>query len=233
VLGRILELHEDIDSSRSDAPPDVVTVTGLVGDEKFWRLDAEPTPQIYAIGAGAGRTVALLARVAGPGIDPVASIRTAVARIDGTLPVYATSTLVASARDSSQGRRFTVAVMSLFGVVALLLAAAGVYAQTAWSVEDRRVELGVRVALGASSRSILGTVFRGGSAAIGGGVVAGLALALGFAQVLASSLYGVSVVEPKVLILATAVLGVAACTALLVPGIRATRIDPVTVLKEE
>ncbi|HVS66024.1 MAG TPA: ADOP family duplicated permease [Thermoanaerobaculia bacterium] len=232
VVGRIVELHEDISSSASTGPPEVATVVGMVGDEKFWRLDGEASAQVYVLGAGAGASVSVLARGRTPGDDLHAAIRRAAGDVDERLAVYGATTLEAQAQETSATRRFTVAVTSLFGIVALLLAAAGVYAQATWSVEQRRPELGVRIALGADRGDVFRTVFGSGLIWIAGGAVGGVVLALAFSRLLASSLYGVKAHDPAILALATAVLAGAAVVALLPPGVRATRVDPLVTLKD-
>ncbi|HVS65288.1 MAG TPA: ADOP family duplicated permease [Thermoanaerobaculia bacterium] len=232
IVGRVVELHEDISSTASAESAEVATVVGMVGDEKFWRLDGEPSPQLYVVGAGAGTSVSVLARGRAAGDDLDAAIRRSVAEVDERVAVYDATTLEARAQATSATRRFTVAVTGLFGVVALLLAAAGVYAQATWSVEQRRSELGVRIALGANRGEVFRTIFGSGLTWIAGGAIAGVVLALAFSRVLASSLYGVKAHDPAVLALATAVLVGAAIVALLPPGVRATRVDPLVTLKD-
>ena len=231
ILGRVVELHETIEASASSQPAQVATVVGVAGDEKFWRLDREPTPQLYVVGAGAGVSVSVLARGRTADADLHAAIRRAVAEVDERLAVYDATTLEAQAQETAATRRFTVALTGLFGVVALLLAAGGVYAQAAWSVEQRRPELGVRIALGADRSAVFRAILGTGLSWIASGAAAGVVLALASSRVLASSLYGVEASDPKVLALATAVLVGAAVVALLPAGVRATRVDPLVTLR--
>jgi putative ABC transport system permease protein len=231
IVGRVVELHEDISSTASDGSAELAAVVGMVGDEKFWRLDGEPSPQLYVVGAGAGTSVSVLVRGRTAG-DLGAVIRRSVAEVDERLAVYDATTLEARAQADSATRRFTVAVTGLFGFFALLLATAGVYAQATWSVEQRRSELGVRIALGANRGEVFRTIFGSGLTWIAAGAIAGVGLALACSRVLVSSLYGVRAHDPAALALATAVLVGAAIVALLPPCVRATRVDPLVTLKD-
>ena len=134
---------------------------------------------------------------------------------------------------SAAQRRFTLVVFAAFGLAALLLAATGVYGILAGSVAERRREIGVRAAMGASQSGILAGVVRQGLrlTAVGGAV--GLAAALLGSQALGTMLFGISRLDPVTYLSCFALLAVVATIASGAPAWRAARVDPATVLREE
>jgi ABC-type antimicrobial peptide transport system permease subunit len=129
--------------------------------------------------------------------------------------------------------RFSMLLLTVFGVLALSIAAVGVYGVMAYSVNQRTRELGIRLALGASRTSVRYLVLgRGlGMAALGIGI--GLAGSLALTRLLVSQLFGVSPTDPAVLAAAVATLAVVSTAACLIPALRATRVDPVIALRSE
>jgi putative ABC transport system permease protein len=123
-------------------------------------------------------------------------------------------------------------VVSLFSVAALLLAAVGLYGVLSYSVSQKRREIGVRIALGAPSTTILGLIISQGLRIVGIGLVTGLAAALALSGVVAGILYGVSATDPGSIALSVLSLGLTALIACLLPALRASRIDPITALRE-
>ena len=129
-------------------------------------------------------------------------------------------------------RRLRVLLLTLFSGAALLLSAIGLYGVLAYSVSQRKREFGVRIALGAQSSNILKLVTQQGLRLVGVGLVAGIVAALIFVRFMGSVLYGVSGNDPITLGLAVLVLGLSALLACLLPAVRATRINPITALRE-
>jgi len=123
-------------------------------------------------------------------------------------------------------------VVSLFSVAALLLAAVGLYGVLSYSVSQKRREIGVRIALGAQSTTILGLIIGQGLRIVGIGLVTGLATALALSGVVAGILYGVSATDPRSIALSVLSLGLTALIACLLPALRASRIDPITALRD-
>src|SRR5258708_13249931 len=119
-----------------------------------------------------------------------------------------------------------------FSGVAMLLSAAGLYGVLAYSVLQRRRELGVRIALGARTSNVLALVLRRGLLLSGLGLTVGIASALILARFMGNILYGVSGADPVALLLAILMLGLAASFACLLPALRATRTNPITALRE-
>jgi putative ABC transport system permease protein len=129
--------------------------------------------------------------------------------------------------------RLGAGLFSVFGVLALLVAAIGLYSVVAFDVEGRRREMGVRTALGASATAILRLVVMDGLRLAAGGVMAGLLLAWLLAPRIAGLLYGVAPQDAQIFVGVALVLVVAALVASVIPGVRAARVDPSTALRSE
>jgi putative ABC transport system permease protein len=135
--------------------------------------------------------------------------------------------------DSVGQRRFAMQVVSLFGVLALLLASIGIYGVMAYSVSQRTREIGIRVALGASRGTILRWVLRQGMVLIAIGVGVGLLAAFALMRLLRTLLFGVQATDVVTYIALSAVLAVVALLACYIPARRATKIDPLVALRYE
>ena len=123
-------------------------------------------------------------------------------------------------------------MLSVFGLLALALASVGLYGILAYSVNRRRREFGVRMALGASQRSVLGLVLREGMSLVMTGVAIGFAASLAIGRLLSGMLYGVNASDPASVAGAALVLSAVALLACYVPARRATRADPITALRD-
>jgi ABC-type antimicrobial peptide transport system permease subunit len=130
-------------------------------------------------------------------------------------------------------RRFNASIMSVFGILALLIGAAGVYGVMSASVAQRTREIGVRIALGALPREILRLVLSEGAWLAGLGIAAGLAGALLATRLLASLLFGVGPTDPATFVATAAALAIVAGVASLLPALRAVRTDPMDALRSE
>ena len=163
----------------------------------------------------------------------IPDVRRAVATVDPELALQDVQPLADLLEGSWARRRFDAALFGGFGAVALLLAASGIFAVLAYSVETRRREFGIRIALGAQRGRLIWHVLREGLAFPAIGVVAGLGAAVAFTRVLQSSLYETSPQDLRVFGAMTAVLLVASAAACLGPAWRATRADPMESLRTE
>ncbi|MFL5582758.1 MAG: ADOP family duplicated permease [Gemmatimonadaceae bacterium] len=208
------------------------TVVGIVGDV---RADAaRPTPEPFSYTSMRQEVYDSRTYVVRTGGDPALLVRPfqrELAAIDPTLPVADARPLEAVLSSGLSARRLPVVLMTSFGALALLLASVGVYALFASMAAAREREFGVRIALGSTPGAIAGLVLRQGGAWMALGLIAG---ALGVALVsrtLRGLLYGVSQFDPVALGAAVALLALCGAVALLAPVRRATRVDPIAVLR--
>jgi len=148
------------------------------------------------------------------------------------VPVRAT-TMEGTLETATATARFNTYLLGLFGGIALVLALAGIYGVMAYSVSQRIPELGVRIALGASPRSILGLVLREGAQLAGIGLAIGVALALASGRLVEGMLFGVTARDPWIFALVTLVVAVATLAACYIPGRRAVKVDPMQALRAE
>ncbi len=178
-----------------------------------------------------GFTVTL--KTAGDPLGLSGALREAVNRIDIDLPVGRIQTHEKSVRDANL--QFTIIgwMFSIFGVVALALASVGLYAVMAFSVTQREIEVGVRMALGAHPSKIVQLIFLQGSKPLIAGLAVGLVLAFALGQALSSQLYGVSATDPLSFVGIPFLLSIVSALALFIPARRASRIEPVVALRDD
>lgn len=157
-------------------------------------------------------------------------IHRVLAGIDPQLPVFRQQPMQQWVDHELVGRRLPMLIAMAFAVVALLLAAVGIYGVLAYSVAQRGRELGVRMALGGSSTSVFGLVLRDGLLIVGIGLAAGLAGSVAVGQVMKSMLFGITATNPLVIVLVTLLLSGVALVASGIPALRASRINPIIVL---
>jgi predicted permease len=208
-------------------------VVGIVDDVRVDPALPEPGPMAYASGrqdfAWSGRD--FVVRTAG---DPLALVRpfqAALAAINPSLPLREPRTLASVMDERMAGRRLPMLLMTAFGALALLLASVGVYAMFAAMAAAREREFGVRMALGSTPRAIAGLVLRQGAVWMAAGLVGGAAGVLLVGRMLGGLLYRVPPFDPVALGVSVAVLAVCAAAALVGPVLRATRVDPIHVLR--
>ena len=210
-------------------------IVGVVGDIREQGLDVPPAPAVYPshVQNTWWRSLTLVVRTPG---DPRAAeplLRQAVRDADPTLALRGVRTLDEVVGTNLDARRFGLGLISCFAGVALVLAAVGIYGVLAFSVTSRSREFGVRLALGATRRSVLILVLRQGLAWSLLGVSAGIATAGAGGRLLEGMLYGVSPADwPTFLAVTIGLLAVVA-VACLVPAARATRVDPIASLRAE
>jgi len=209
-------------------------VIGVVADARYRQLDAEPVPEAFlpeAQGSRPGTTVFL--RTAGDPLAVVPAVRGAVRAIDPNLPIYRVRTLEEQLGFALSKARFGSLLLAAFALVALVLAALGVYGVLAQSVSARRREIGLRMALGAAAGEVERLVLRQGMAVAVAGALAGVALSLALAGALRSLLYDVAPRDPGTLVAVGALLLGVALLACLGPARRAARVDPALLLRQE
>jgi putative ABC transport system permease protein len=211
-----------------------LTVVGVARDTRQEELGGKPYAQLYlpAVQVPPSR-VYLVVRAAGDPKALIGSVRAAVAAIDPELPVYDVQTMAQRLASNVARPRVTAALVSIFGVVALALAAVGIYGVVAYSVTERTREFGVRLALGARGGDVVRLVVGQGVAPVLGGLAIGLAGAWAGSRVLASLLFGIGTNDPLTFAFVTLFLGAVALTAAYLPARRATRVDPLTALRSD
>jgi putative ABC transport system permease protein len=219
--------------SNFDRPDSAAEIIGIVGNLAYQSLDERPmqpdfyTP--YAQFTYASRAV--LVRTLGNPATFSAAVGRAVRRADPALALYDVRTMEERLGDASAARRFDTMLLSIFALVAVLLAAMGIYAVVAHSVAQRTREVGIRVALGATSADVMGLVIREGITLPALGLLLGIASSLALTRVIQSALYGVSARSPVVYVVLTLLLAMLAFVACYVPARRAAKVDPLTALR--
>ena len=219
----------------SDSGP-FYTIVGVVGDVKQMSLMRPEADAIYVTLTQwrfADNVMTLVVRGEGDVASLAPALRRAVWSVDKDQPIVRVATMDELLALSAAERRFVMILVTAFAVVALVLAAAGIYGVLSGSVAERFREIGVRAALGASPRNILGLVVRQGITLTLGGTAIGLIGAVVASRVFAALLFGVSHLDPAtylgMLMLLVAVSGAACC----LPALRASRVDPVTALRAD
>jgi ABC-type antimicrobial peptide transport system permease subunit len=215
--------------------PGYAEVVGVVGDVKNSGLAQPPEPQVYTPYAQRPwPTMGLVVRAAAG--DPLAlvnAIRSAVLSVDGDQPITEIETLQSSLFGSIATARFTATLLIAFGVIALAMAAAGLYGVIAYTVERRTREVGIRVALGAGARSVL-TLVAGEALRL---VVAGMAIGLVGAAIasraIRSVVFDVSPADPLTYAGVIVVFSLTALAATILPARRALRVDPLVALRND
>ena len=209
-------------------------VVGVARDSKYRSL-REPTRLVmYLPYAQAHEQVAnLLVRTSLPPNRVVDSLRAAVREVDAGMPLYNIRTLAQHVDRSLYVDKLRAELIGWLAALALVLAAVGIYGVVSFSVAERTREVGIRLALGANPRAVLGMVLGSGLRLAVIGLVGGLLLATWLTRAIASDLYGVTTTDPVTLAGASAVLLAVAALATLVPARRATRIDPIMALRGE
>src|SRR5882724_9691912 len=190
-------------------------------------LQAPPGEQLR------GWAAAIQLHVAGKPENLEPAVRKAIAEIDPNLAVLKVLSFGEQVARNFNQERLIARLTDLFGVLALILACVGLYGVTAYAVARRTNEIGVRMALGADRRNVLGLVLRAALAQLGLGLAIGIPAALAGGRVLVNQLYGVKSYDPMIIGFAAAVLAACAVLAASVPARRATRVDPIVALRYE
>jgi len=159
-------------------------------------------------------------------------VRKVIASIDPELPLYSINTMETRLDDGFIGRRVPMLVAAAFAVVALFLAALGIYGVLAYGVAERRREIGIRMALGSSARQINALVLGDGARILGVGLAVGLVLAYFVGRAMQAQLFEVQATDPTVVGMVIGVLAVVALVATLVPARRASKVSPTVALTD-
>ena len=222
-------------------PRRTVEVVGVVGDVKFTGLDADGTADVYVPFAQTPPDVSVwLANIFCAALrtraEPaavIAAARREVRALDRDVAMSSIRSMDDALTGSLSERRFSTMLLEVFGLAALILALAGIYAVTAFGVVERTTEIGVRLSLGSGRGRILGLVLRQSLRPVVAGLALGTAAALSLARLISGLLYGVEAHDARTLTAAAILLALTAGVASVVPALRATRIDPVRALRGE
>jgi len=223
------------------AGPGWVTVVGIAKDVRHSSLRADPEAEMYLAhtqfrfwgGGGPLRSLTVVARGSSDPSPLAAVIRREVAALDPALPVGAVRTMDEVRGESVAAPRFILLLISAFSGVALLVALIGVYGVMAYSVAQRRREIGLRVALGADPRGVVALVLRQGMTPAVAGIAVGVAAGLALTRVLRTLLFQVGPHDPGTVLAVSATVGIVALVACYLPARRAARVDPVVALRAE
>jgi putative ABC transport system permease protein len=215
-----------------EADYETMEVVGVVGDVRFGALVDEAWPEIYYPEALFPQSeFTLLVRTEIPPEQLMAAVETLVREAEPDVVISESESMDTVLSQSLSKERFLVLLLSAFSLGAFLLSVTGHYGVVAYAVSQRRQEIGIRMALGATVPSVVRMILTEGLLVSGAGLVVGLCMSLGVSPVLQSQLYGISAADPITLAGVTAVLLAATSLASLVPSIRGARINPATALR--
>ena len=210
------------------------TVVGVVGNVRNVSLESEGGPAFYFSHGRIGMPgLVVVVRTVAPPETMTAALRAQVSALDVDLPVYNVRAMERLVSNAAGQPRFQTVLLGLFGAVALLLAAVGIYGVMAYAVTQRTHEIGVRMALGAQARDVLRLVIGQGMILSLVGVAIGLAMAFGLTRLLKSLLFGVSVLDPLTFVVAALLLVSVALLACYIPARRAAKTEPLAALHYE
>ena len=209
-------------------------VVGVVGNVRQYRADEAPVPMTYVVHTSAPqRSYSLIVRADGDATALVSSVRAAVQSVDPTLPIARARTLDELIGASLTQRKFNMTLLVVFASIALVLAIAGIYGTVAYAVEQRTQEIGIRVALGATTREVLRLVLVDALKPVGAGLALGMLAAFALTRALDRLVYGISTTDALTFVTLPLFLGVVAMLASWLPALRATRVDPMIALRAD
>jgi predicted permease len=215
-------------------PKKPLTIVGVVGVVKQYGLETDGKIATYfPQQQNPGRDMFLVARTSSDAAPLSAAITREIHSVDPTVVVYGIRTMQDRLYDSLARQRFASTLLSAFAAFALLLAAVGLYGVMSYLVTQSTRDIGVRVALGARPGDIIRMVVRQGMELLAVGILAGLAGAAALTRVMASLLFGVSTTDAATFAAVPALLAAVAFAATAIPALRATRVDPMVVLRDE
>ena len=211
-----------------------LTVIGVVRDSRNTSLKAEPARMIYVhYGFRTPGQLYFVARSRYAADALVSSMREAITKQAPSVMIARAKTMDAQLADSLSRERFQTFVLVAFGASAVLLAMLGIYGVLSYSVAARKQEIGVRIALGATRRSVYKLTMTEAGGPVLGGLVAGLAASLAAGRLVEQFLFGTQVVDPAVILMVIGLFGAAAVAAAFLPARRAALIDPMEALRPE
>jgi predicted permease len=210
------------------------TVVGVVADMRRQGPEQQPAPQMFeSLAQNPSRLVTLLVRTSTDPMQTLGAVQAAARQVEKDAPVYGATTLDERLARFNAQRRFQTSLLMSFALVALLLAAVGIYGLIRYSIATRRREISIRIAVGAQRSDIMRMILREGLSLSLIGLALGLAGALWLAQVLSGLVFGVTATDPPTFLAVSTLLTAVAMVASYLPARRAACIDPVAGLKYE
>jgi len=210
------------------------TIVGVAGDVRAFMFDKGPRLTLYVPYTQSPRwTTGLVLRTHGDPMNAVASVRAQLQEVDPNQPIYEIKTMEAVISDHVSGIRLSAALMAVFGLVAIVLAAVGVYSVMAYAVTQRTREIGIRTALGAQPRDLLKLVVGQGMTPALIGVAIGLGASFAMARAISGLLFGITATDPITFVAVAALLLSVALLACFIPARRAMKVDPMVALRYE
>jgi putative ABC transport system permease protein len=212
-----------------------ITIIGVVGDIKHFGLDQPEEPALYTPYPQSGRPwkrwMSLVVRGQGDAAAIAQEVKSRVWRVDARIPLTKMQTMAEVMGASVEARRFNMLLLGIFAAVAMLLAAVGIYGVMAYAVTQRTHEIGVRIALGAKPRDVIGMVVSRGMRLTLIGAAAGLALSFALTRLMTTLLFGIGATDPLTFALVSLLLAGVALLACYIPARRAAKVDPIVALR--
>ena len=218
----------------SGATPEWSEIVGVVSNVKTYSEETRDDPEVYE--PFLQRPVSSFSLIVRTSSDPsslASALREAVAQVDSELPLAAVMSMPALIERQKGGDPIFVGVLGSFAVLALILAAIGIYGLIAYSVGQRMHEIGIRMALGAGNRDVLRMVLWQGMKMTAIGAVIGIVLALPLPKMFEAIFYGLHLREPRLYFVVPIAILMVAMLATYIPARRATRVDPIRALRQE
>jgi putative ABC transport system permease protein len=209
-----------------------IEIVGVVGDMHRQGLEKVPIPQVFRpFAQEPSRNMNLLVRTDAPVPGLAAGVRTKIAAIDSTVPLYGITTVQQALDRYLLQRRFQTLLLGLFSAIALILAAVGIYGLIQYSVSQRTREIGVRIALGARSEDLVLMILRQGLTLALPGLAAGMVCALWLSDAVSALLFGVAATDLTNIVVTSGILLLTTVVACYIPARRAAGVDPMTALR--
>jgi predicted permease len=214
-----------------DPKQDSLEIAGVVGDVRDLGLDQEVEPMFYGVSTGPVMTV--LIKRAGDPTQSAGAVREVIQALDPEIPISKMRPLAQNVADSMARRRLALTLLGIFGAMAALLTAAGIYGLLAYSVNARIREFGVRGAVGATRGNLIAMILREAATFVAPGLAGGVILAFGFSSVMRSFVYRLSPLDPLSLASAAGLLVLLTMLSAWIPARRAAAVDLATALRAD